>query len=191
MRRSRPTTHVLVVCTGNICRSPAAEVLLAHALGPGVCVRSAGTQAVVGAPVEPAMAALLAADGLDAGGFRARQLHRDQIEEAHVILAMTREHRSRVVSEAPGALRRTFTLRELVRLAGSTDIAGATPLAGSTPGARLQELTPLALRARPRLRVPVEEDDVQDPYGRSAAVYASSYATIREACRRLADVLTG
>ena len=57
----RPFT-VLAVCTGNICRSPAVERLLVAELGPGsdVHVVSAGVGAVVGAPISPPMAALLA-----------------------------------------------------------------------------------------------------------------------------------
>jgi hypothetical protein len=41
---------ILCVCTGNVCRSPAAERLLAARLGPGVVVASAGTVAALGGP---------------------------------------------------------------------------------------------------------------------------------------------
>jgi protein-tyrosine phosphatase len=41
---------VLVVCTANICRSPAAAALLTDLLGPGVRVHSAGVHALTGAP---------------------------------------------------------------------------------------------------------------------------------------------
>ena len=68
--------RVLTVCTGNIHRSPAAQYLLAEGFGPhsGILVASAGTRAVVGAPVSDQMAALLRADGIDPAGFAARRL---------------------------------------------------------------------------------------------------------------------
>ena len=50
---------ILAVCTGNVCRSPAVERLLASKLGPTVSVRSAGTHALVGHPISEPMAALL------------------------------------------------------------------------------------------------------------------------------------
>src|SRR5438552_12362881 len=49
-------TRVLMVCTGNICRSPMAQVLLARTLkehGVGAVVESAGLSAVVGSPADP------------------------------------------------------------------------------------------------------------------------------------------
>mgnify|MGYP002738687724 CR=1 FL=1 len=48
--------RILTVCTGNVCRSPAAERLLEHTLNPSVTVRSAGTRALVGEPIHPPMA---------------------------------------------------------------------------------------------------------------------------------------
>ena len=46
-----PELTILCICTGNVCRSPAAERLLAHALGPSVHVASAGTYALAGQAV--------------------------------------------------------------------------------------------------------------------------------------------
>ena len=47
---SDDTFSILTVCTGNVCRSPAVERLLASKLGPTVSVASAGTHALVGHP---------------------------------------------------------------------------------------------------------------------------------------------
>lgn len=55
--------RILVVCTGNICRSPVAEAMLRDAL-PGLEVHSAGLGALAGHGVEPTAAALARADGL-------------------------------------------------------------------------------------------------------------------------------
>ena len=65
---------MLAVCTGNVCRSPAVERLIAHLAGPTVSVTSAGTHALVGHPISDPIAALLLHGGYDAHSFEA-QMH--------------------------------------------------------------------------------------------------------------------
>jgi protein-tyrosine phosphatase len=60
--------RLLIVCVGNICRSPMAEAILAHRLARrGVKVESAGIAALVGHPADPAAQALMQERGLDLG----------------------------------------------------------------------------------------------------------------------------
>ena len=73
-RDPSPTFAILCICTGNVCRSPAAERLLARALGPSVTVASAGTYALVGQPFSPPMDRLVLEGGADPAGFAAGQL---------------------------------------------------------------------------------------------------------------------
>jgi protein-tyrosine phosphatase len=185
-----PTPLILVVCTGNICRSPAAERLLAAGLGPdsGVRVASAGTNAVAGAPVHPPMATLVQAAGATCDGFAARQLTPALVREAALVVTMTRRHRGAVVELVPAAVRRTFTLRELARLATSVDPAG---LPATGPADRLRALVPLAVAQRGRVSAAPEDDDVADPYGLDDAAYAASFSQLRPAVDTLARVLRG
>lgn len=178
--------RILTVCTGNICRSPAAERLLQLQLGGSVEVVSAGTGALVGEPISDPMVPLLARAGADTGGFSARMLSEADVRSADLVLALTLEHRSRAVIAWPGALRRAFTLRELSRLA---EQVGAQALPRGDVAERLRALVPLALRARGIVRVPPEEDDVPDPYRRSDAHYAASFDAIHDAVRRLVAVV--
>ncbi|MGN6413390.1 arsenate reductase/protein-tyrosine-phosphatase family protein [Flexivirga sp.] len=67
-----PPDLVLVVCTGNVCRSPYVEFTLRHALDAVLRIGSAGTDALVGEPVDPGCAELLAAKGVDTDDFAAR-----------------------------------------------------------------------------------------------------------------------
>ncbi len=83
--------NVLVVCVGNICRSPALERLLAAKL-PGKVVHSAGLGALVGKPVDSKMAKMMSAGGVNADGHAARQLDNRLVAEADLIIAMEQRH---------------------------------------------------------------------------------------------------
>jgi protein-tyrosine phosphatase len=88
-----PAPVVLVVCLGNICRSPTAEAALQHeaeARGLPLEVRSAGTgDWHLGAPPDPRMREAAAEVGLELTG-EAAQVTADDLERAELILAMDR-----------------------------------------------------------------------------------------------------
>lgn len=175
--------QVLCVCTGNICRSPVAERLLAERLGSTVEVTSAGTFGVVGAPIAPPMAARLAAAGVDPGNFAARRLLASVVRPADLVLALTAEHRGDVVELVPAAVRRSFTLLEFARLVGAID---SSALPAGTPADRLRAAVPLAARLRHRSAA---SDDVDDPLGQPEAAYQRAYDEIDDATRAIADVI--
>lgn len=169
--------RILTVCTGNICRSPAVEYLLRDALGPSVEVTSAGTQALVGHPIDPQMAALLPMDGSD---FAARRLSARAVRDADLAIGLSREHRSRMVALYPGALRYAFTLRELARILRSPQFLGQS--AEGTPGRALAELIPSMAAARTRVRaVDSVDDDIVDPYRQSDDAFRAAFAQIGDA----------
>lgn len=168
---------ILTVCTGNICRSPAVEVLLRAAAGDAFRIASAGTRAVVGAGISPPMAALLAADGLSPTFFSARQIFPEHVRSADLILTATVDHRAAVVELAPAAVRRTFTVLEFARIMSQLrERLGEEPLADLVPRV-----------AAARFAVEPGQDDLRDPYGLSDAVYLQSYERIRAAV----DSMTG
>src|SRR5215212_7317994 len=177
---------ILAVCTGNVCRSPAVERLLASKLGPTVTVASAGTHALVGHPISEPMAALLAGYGIEEGPFEARRLSEQMLKEADLVLPMTRAQRSLVVDLWPAAVRRSFTLREFARLLGWVD---RSALPAGTPGDRLRTAIPLAAAERGRERTSADEDDVIDPFRLSDEVYADSFAQISSAVDAIVGVL--
>ena len=180
---------ILTVCSGNICRSPAAALLLDDVLGTrGVIASSAGTIARPGLPISPEFAQLLADDGVPSYRFASRPLTERLIADADLILALAREHRSRVVSLVPAALRRTYTLKEFARLASAVP---ATDLVDVPRTARERLLNLTALAARFRTPVPRGADDVEDPFGRSLADYRTAYAEIHEAVATIAELAQG
>jgi len=183
--------RVLMVCTGNICRSPAAAAWMTALADQSVDVASAGTAAVVGAPVQPSMAGLMQREGLRIEDFAARQLTPGLIRQADLVLGMTTGHRRWVVGRAPAAVRRTFTLIEFARLAQLVDAnaGGAYAASGETRGSsahRLRGVVAAVPSVRGRLHLGRHHDDsidVPDPYGRDEDAYELAFSLIRDAMR--------
>lgn len=181
--------RILAVCTGNVCRSPAVQLLLAHHLGPSVVVESAGTGALVDSPVEPPMAALLDAQGISSAGFAARSVTEDMISRADVVLALTRAHRALVVELVPSAVRRTFTLREFASLLRA--VADPRGTDAATPGERLRAMVTLAASNRSRMSGRPQDLDVPDPFGRPVADYEHAMQLIRQAVLTISRIARG
>ncbi|MGQ9707323.1 MAG: arsenate reductase/protein-tyrosine-phosphatase family protein [bacterium] len=93
---------VLVVCTGNSCRSPiAAGILNAKLKGMPVLVGSAGVAAPVGRQATGFAIAVARELGVDIAGHRARQVEKDMIEQADLILVMEDGHRKWILEMVP------------------------------------------------------------------------------------------
>ena len=182
--------RVLTVCTGNICRSPAAERLIRRDWAAGVAaieVVSGGTRAMVGEPIQISMAHLLEQSGAYSGEFCAQTLTTELVESADLVLGMTRRHRAAAVSLAPAATSHAFTLREFARLVadGAEDF---TP--GQDRPDSLRRLVEVAQSRRAPLTDP-ELDDIADPYGQDLDAYQLAFSEISTAVHTVARVLSG
>lgn len=103
--------RILMVCIGNICRSPTAEILLREALPlTGYTVSSAGLGALVDHPVERMAAAELVTRGHTLPEHRARQLDRGMLRQAELVLAMEKGHIEHILAMAPEARGKVFLL---------------------------------------------------------------------------------
>ncbi len=184
---------MLLVCSGNICRSAFGERLgLAYLddahrdAAAEIRIASAGTHAVVGSAMHPDSAVVLEGFGGEPGGFTARQLTDGHVMDADLVLTMTRAHRKTVLALAPRALARTFTLREaadLVRILGDD---ADLPAGGFADRARalVREMS----NARSRRR-PGEADDVADPIGKPIQAHQEAGDAIAEALIPVLDRL--
>lgn len=161
--------RVLFVCTGNICRSPAAERLaIAYAERasiPHLEVSSAGTRAVSGQPIHPHAVRALLERGGDPTNHHARRATARLLLSADLILTMSPSNRESVLELAPQQLNQVFTLHEAARLALHDDVLTCADLATARTRVRAHDLPQVA-----------------DPIGRSAAYHS---AVVNE----IADIL--
>ena len=100
---------VLVLCTGNICRSPYAEALLQQR-APSAKVSSAGLGAMVGDPADETGSTLATARNVDMSAHVARQVNRQMIAQADLVLVMDDEHMERLLRKYPEARGKSFKL---------------------------------------------------------------------------------
>ncbi len=185
--------HLLFVCTGNICRSPAAEIMARHLLVGGLGGReaqrfeiaSAGVNAVVGEMMHPDTRDELSPWGLDgivAGRFRARQLRSAMVRRADLVLGASVRHRSAVVEREPAGLRTTFALREFAALADAVDERMLPP---EDPVKRAHELVDQARRRRGLVPLDPEDLAVPDPIGRPQEAHRAAVHLVTDAVYRI------
>jgi len=180
----RTSGSVLVVCTGNVCRSPYVErVLGARLAGTGIRVTSAGIGALVGSAMEPRVARRVVEAGGRSDAFVARQLTPQLLAEADLILCASREHRAAAVRMEPAVLQRTFALADFAQLAtaiGRLPARAAGAPAGGSPSAvaRLVGLVPLVRATVSPLAAGATA--IIDPYRRSDRTVARMVRQIEE-----------
>lgn len=192
---------ILTVCDANICRSVAAEMLLAeefsrHTVLAGVQVSSRGAQALAAHS-----ACRMVVDLRDDEAWRTRarrhqsaQLDPDAIDDADLILTATVGSRSAVVSMAPGARRKVFTLREALWIAeGYRPTPGAVgdelvrDLVAHLDARRgLQQLS--AVRRLPwrRTEHPL---DIADGHGAARRAHAATLREVESAVSELVGIM--
>lgn len=95
-----PFDSILIVCVGNICRSPTAERLLQQAL-PHKTISSAGIAALTGHAADASAAAVALQHGVSLEGHSAQQLTRSLCQQHDLILVMEQKHIDAVSRLAP------------------------------------------------------------------------------------------
>ncbi|MGD9001829.1 MAG: low molecular weight protein arginine phosphatase [Anaerolineae bacterium] len=113
-------TTILLVCTGNLCRSPMAAGLLRARLNQDKERRdwrvvSAGTWASEGRPASAYSIAEMLERGIDIQAHRARSIDEALIRQADLILVMTRTHAEALSIAFPDQTERMYLLSDMVR----------------------------------------------------------------------------
>jgi len=105
--------HLLVLCAGNLCRSPLAEALLRARLaraGKGIEVASAGLIADLGEPADEMTALVAARQGLDLSGHASRPVDPGLVRWADLVLVMEEAQRRHLLELAPSAVGKVVLL---------------------------------------------------------------------------------
>ncbi|WP_325437611.1 low molecular weight protein-tyrosine-phosphatase [Pseudomonas nitroreducens] len=103
--------QVLIVCVGNICRSPTGEHLLQRNLAStGIRVSSAGLTAVVGHALERNALETLKRHGQQPREHQARQLTPQILQASDLVLVMERNQLQEVIRLSPVSRGKTFLL---------------------------------------------------------------------------------
>ena len=100
---------ILVVCVGNICRSPSGEYLLKELL-PNKVIASAGVGALVGKPADKLACSVATEHGISLEGHQARQLTAELCRDFDLILVMEHRHINAVTEIAPEVRGKTMLL---------------------------------------------------------------------------------
>jgi protein-tyrosine phosphatase len=184
VRYTATVLRVLVVCTGNICRSPMAQGFLTERsqrlLGGAVAVRSAGTWARPGHPATEEAVLVARERGVELAEHRSTPFGTDLAGWADLILTMTAEQREEVLHEAPRAEPKTFTLKELVALLGALPAPTGLP---SRDGL-LQRIARADGLRREAAAPRAADEDVVDPL-------AMSMETYRAVCWEIEELVDG
>ena len=170
-------TDLLVLCTGNAARSVMAGFMLEHLRdtcpGDPLHIVTAGTHTIDGQPMgmrtRAALLRLPEMEGADFRRHRSRQVHGVDLVHAELVVVMEADHVRFVRRRFPDAAAKTATLRRLCR-----DLAPGPPALGErVAGLGLAEVD-LS-----------DDEDVLDPAGHEADVYAACVDELWVLCRTL------
>jgi protein-tyrosine-phosphatase len=168
---------ILLVCTGNTCRSPMAAALLRKMLeqrgkvSAKFQIASAGLYAQPGAPASPEAVAAMREYGVDLSTHRARRVERADLQAAALILTMTAGHKEQLVADYPEVRDKVHVLREFVA-AQRQKRGGDGQEDRSDGGGRTYYVLP-------------------DPFGQDLEVYRRCAALLAAELETLVEILAG
>ncbi|MFN8104077.1 MAG: hypothetical protein U0U69_06415 [Acidimicrobiia bacterium] len=181
---------VQTVCTGNVCRSPLVEHLLARSLdrrgmrrGDHFDVFSTGTSAFGGgAAMSNGSWRELKVRGVDPGRHASRQADVESLARSDLVLTMEAAHSRYLAALDADCTPRVFTLKEIVAILEAHDGAPWQQGVGAVP---------MLHAARPRIPPAERRYDVADPIGGTAKVYARCAQEIEDLVERMVTPLWG
>ena len=151
---------ILLVCTGNSCRSIMAEGILKKYLKElgkdDVEVISAGVHAIDGMSPTRETIEVMSKEGIDVSGFRSKGLAKDNIKKADLILVMAGHHMDDIITRMPEAAQKVHILKQF--------------------GVESENKS-------------CDDLDISDPIGRDKNFYEEVLAAIKKEMKRIAEVI--
>ena len=124
--RKAAVKNILVVCTGNMCRSPMAEGFLKAGIEhwDGFIVHSSGTSAVNGLNPTPEAVQVMKEKEIDIAAYTSTPMAEKELKNSDLILVMSRVHRNLIIDDFPEIKNRVFLYKEYADMdKGNHDIA--------------------------------------------------------------------
>lgn len=163
--------RVLFVCTGNICRSPMGELMFPLFFrSDAIETDSAGVNGLIGHHIDPSSNKLMEIDGIDASAFRSKRITPQLALSSDLILCFTDAQRSNIVTLAPRARSRTYTVSDFANLCRYCTENGL--ISGDTIEDRLDSVITDASMVRPMLPAP---QDIKDPYHKEFEMFQNAH----------------
>jgi protein-tyrosine-phosphatase len=172
--------RVLMVCTGNICRSPAMHYLAAREWAEAADVTSAGISAEVGMDATPEIRRSAAAHGLTFPRHRPTQLTAELVEGADLVLVATQAHARWIERDVGRWPEHMFGLKQAAELS-----AVAPRPEGDSPAERLRTAAGALLIAGQQKTTPLRSLD--DPWGHDQVTYDRVMTEIADALTALTE----
>ncbi len=182
---------ILVVCTGNVCRSPMAEGFIRSSLerrfgSQAPAVSSAGTMGWEGSGATPEAVLAALERQVDIADHTARRLTDEMISTADLVVGMAQEHREVAEELVPQSAPRIFTLKELVRL-----LDALPPVSEGTQGGLDVRVSAADRLRRTEFEGNPLDEDVADPLGLPFDTYRAIAWELDDWCGRLITGLFG
>lgn len=191
---------ILFVCTGNICRSAMGEILFrnyANELGVEVKTTSGGVLAWDGSPITDAAKEILNEAGILEVEHTSQQLTVELVEQASLVVAMTREHAQGAIARYSPAKKYTFLTGELLRLMKKLPLKVSGQGDAASQNQILQDWVAELDKSREKNAIPAEKgsviglasDEVADPAIGNLEDHRKVYEPINELALLLAENL--
>ena len=170
---------VLFVCTGNICRSPMAELMLPRYM-PELESDSAGTRGLDSHAIARGSERLMTMHGIPSSMFRSKRITPQIAHDSDLILCFEHSQRREISVIAPTAARKTFLINDFANMCAYCKTHGY--IEGETREDRIESVIDNAGLIRPMIP---DTNNVEDPNGKDFAVYEAAYNEICDALQTI------